>query len=66
MGIFIPFAVFSILLFALILLKRTFVAQLLSPGTHTIPGVYEPLTTLANSWMTVEKWEDMRSWMAPY
>lgn len=66
MGIFVPLAVFSILLFALILLKRTFVAQLLSPGTHVIPGISEPLSTLASSWMNLEKYEDMRVWMAPY
>ena len=66
MGIFIPVAVFSILLFVLVILKRTYVAQLLSPGMHAPLGISEPLITLAGNFMNVEKFEDMRSWMAPY
>jgi hypothetical protein len=64
MNIFIPFAVFSILLFALVIMKRTFIAQLLSPGLHAPLGISEPLTELMG--INVEKFEDMRTWMAPY
>jgi hypothetical protein len=49
--IFMIFAVFSILLFSLVLMKRTYIAQLLGPA---IP---EPF---------LEKMEDMHMWMKPY
>lgn len=52
MRVFGTFALFSILLFVLVITKRTYVAQLLGPG---IP---EPFVT--------EKFEDMRMWLAPY
>jgi hypothetical protein len=49
--VFMFFATFSILLFSLVLLKRTFVAQLLGPA---IP---EPFG---------EKMADMDMWLQPY
>jgi len=49
--IFIVLAGFSILLFSLVATKRTFIAQLLSPGLH------EPF---------VERKEDMEMWLRPY
>ena len=54
MQVFIPLAAFSILLFFLVITKRTFIAQLLGPG---IP---EPFTML----IPTEKFEDVRNWMA--
>jgi hypothetical protein len=42
MNIFIPFAIFSMLLFALVIMKRTYIAQILSPGMHAPMGVSEP------------------------
>ena len=60
MRVFVAFAVFSILLFGLFLLKRTYVAQLLSPGLHAPLGLSEPF------FGNIEKLEDMRMWMAPY
>jgi hypothetical protein len=49
--IFMIFATFSILLFSLVLMKRTYVAQLLGPA---IP---EPF---------MEKLDDMKIWLQPY
>jgi hypothetical protein len=49
--VFMVFATFSVLLFSLVLLKRTFIAQLLGPG---IP---EPFG---------EKMEDIRMLLQPY
>jgi hypothetical protein len=49
--IFMIFVVFSVLLFSLVLMKRTYIAQLLSPA---IP---EPF---------LEKIEDMQMWLKPY
>jgi hypothetical protein len=65
MPIFIPLAVFSILLFLLFIFKRTFVAQLLSPGYHAPSRLSEPFDVFPNL-INVEKFEDMRTWMAPY
>jgi hypothetical protein len=49
--VFIFFATFSILLFSLVLMKRTYVAQLLGPA---IPELF------------AERMEDMDMWMRPY
>ena len=65
MPIFIPFAVFSIFLVLLFIFKRTFVAQFLSPGYHAPSRLSEPFGSFPNL-ITVEKFEDMRTWMAPY
>ncbi len=51
MRTFVILAVFSILLFVLVIMKRTYVAQLLGPA---IP---EPF---------VERMEDMNIWLSPY
>lgn len=49
--IFMIFAAFSIFLFSLVLMKRTYIAQLLGPA---IP---EPF---------MEKMEDIHMWLNPY
>jgi hypothetical protein len=49
--VFMFLAMFSILFFSLVLMKRTYIAQLLGPA---IP---EPF---------IEKMEDMQMWMSPY
>lgn len=48
---FMIFVVFSVLLFSLVLMKRTYIAQVLGPA---IP---EPF---------LEKMEDMHMWIKPY
>jgi hypothetical protein len=48
---FIPLAIFSILLFLLVIMKRTYIAQLLGPA---IP---EPFA---------EKLENIDAWLQPY
>lgn len=49
--VFMVFATFSVLLFSLVLMKRTFIAQLLGPA---IP---EPFA---------ENLDDMRMWLQPF
>jgi hypothetical protein len=49
--VFMILAVFSVMLFSFVLMKRTFIAQLLGPA---IP---EPF---------VEKMEDMHMWLQPF
>lgn len=49
--VFMFLTIFSVLLFALVIFKRTYIAQLLGPA---IP---EPF---------VEKWEDMHMFLQPY
>ena len=46
MQIFVPVALFSIILFALVIMKRTYVAQLLGPG---IPEPFADLHELRDN-----------------
>ncbi len=56
MQLFVPLAIFSILLFALVIMKRTYIAQLLGPGIpEPFDGIVHP-----------EKMEDLMVWMSPY